>query len=176
MSSLEENNKNDLTKKAGNYVAPSKEARIRWITRAWSQITSDTIRNEFNIYRNVEPEDFVGFEPLSPKPFCEGSPKDEINNHNKQSIPVRKIENDLEHLRIAFNSDNGPELEDLVKDDGFFYESSISEKEYSDLQCDDLNILDELEELNDAEDTNEHEHEEEEGENEEGLLHVPSSN
>ena len=97
----------------------SKEARIRWTSRAWSQITSDTIRNGFNIYRNVEPEDLVETEPLSSKPPCEGSVKDEINN-NKQSIPGRKIENNLEHLRIAFNNDKGPELEDLVKNDGFF--------------------------------------------------------
>ena len=41
----------DVTSRAGNYKAPSKEIKVSWISRSWTKVKTETIINGFKVYQ-----------------------------------------------------------------------------------------------------------------------------
>ncbi len=41
---------NDVTNKGGKYLAPQREHKVRWASKAWEKVTKETVRNGFQIF------------------------------------------------------------------------------------------------------------------------------
>ncbi len=48
----------DVTKKAGNFIPPTQECKVRWVSKSWDQVTAETVQKGFNFFRpdQEEPE------------------------------------------------------------------------------------------------------------------------
>jgi len=68
----------ELTKKAKNFIAPSRDQKISWIGKAWNEVSEDNIKKSFSIY-------FSQPNPIVEEMEIEGQDKEDNNDEFDQS-------------------------------------------------------------------------------------------
>ena len=107
-------NDNDVTK-SWYFQAPPRERKVTWTSFAWEKITSDTLSNGFNIYKNftIEVPNSVPSE-------------NQLNQEPIQEAPVRL---EAEENKDNENEDELPNLKNMVAEKSEEDEELNEEKE-----------------------------------------------